>query len=153
MQERIKKALWNIWGQDKMKELLKKYEEVIRYLIVGMMTTVVCLMFFYGSTWTFLDGNDAMQLQIANIISWIGSNAFAYGMNRRYVFQSKNPHMFKELLTFLSSRVVTLLLDMVIMHVGTIWMECSYMWVKWFSIVIVTIVNYLVGKLWVFRKK
>lgn len=135
-----------------MKALLKRYEEIIRYLIVGIMTTVVCLMFFYGSTWTFLDGNDAMQLQIANIISWIGSNAFAYGMNRRYVFQSKNPQVLKELLTFFSSRVVTLLLDMAVMHVGTIWMGGNYAWVKWFSIVIVTVVNYLVGKVWVFRK-
>lgn len=136
-----------------MKALLKKYEEVIRYLIVGIMTTVVCLISFYGCTWTFLDGKDAVQLQIANIISWIGSNAFAYGMNRRYVFQSENSHVLKELVTFLSSRVVTLLLDMVIMHVGTIWLGFNYMLVKWFSIVVVTIVNYLVGKLWVFRKK
>lgn len=134
-----------------MKSLLKKYEEVIRYLIVGVMTTLICLILFYGSTWTFLDGNDAVQLQIANIISWIGANAFAYGMNRRYVFQSKNPHVFKELLTFLSSRIVTLILDMVIMHVGTIWIECNYMLVKLLSIIVVTIVNYLFGKLLVFR--
>lgn len=136
-----------------MKALLKKYEEVIRYLIVGSMTTVVCLILFYGCTWTFLDGNDAVQLQIANIISWIGANAFAYGMNRRYVFQSKNPHILKELLTFLSSRIVTLLLDMVIMHAGTIWLGCNYMLVKLLSIIVVTIANYLFGKMLVFRTK
>lgn len=128
-----------------------KYKEIFRYLIVGMMTTAVCLIFFYGSTWTFLDANDVVQLQIANIISWIGSNAFAYGMNRRYVFQSENSHILKELVTFLSSRIVTLLLDMVIMHVGTIWLGCNYMLVKWFSIVVVMIVNYVFGKLIVFR--
>jgi putative flippase GtrA len=36
---------------------------------------------FYGSTWTFLDGNDAIELQIANVISWIGAVVFSYFAN------------------------------------------------------------------------
>ena len=49
----------------------EKYEEVIRYLIIGVLTTVVSLIVYYGCTLTFLNPKDALHLQIANIISWI----------------------------------------------------------------------------------
>ena len=79
-----------------MQALIRKYEEVIRYLIVGVMTTIVSVIVFYGSTWTFLDGNDAIQLQIANVLSWALSVLFAYGMNRKHVFKSTNENIAKE---------------------------------------------------------
>ena len=75
---------------DKVKNLYKRYEEIIKYVIVGGLTTVVSMACFYASVWTFLDGNDPLQLQIANIISWIGGVAFAYVTNRTIVFKSEN---------------------------------------------------------------
>ena len=39
---------------DFIKNIYKKYEEIINYLIVGVMTTVVSLIFYYISTRTFL---------------------------------------------------------------------------------------------------
>ena len=72
------------------KNLYKKYEELINYLIVGVLTTVVSLFIYYGSVLTFLNPNHALELQIANILSWIGAVAFAYVTNRTFVFKSKN---------------------------------------------------------------
>lgn len=136
-----------------MKEVIKKYEEIIRYIIVGGMTTVVSFIVFYGSTWTFLDGNDAIQLQIANILQWVVSVIFAYGMNRKHVFKSENTQVGKEFVAFVSSRVATLLLDMAVMFVGATWLQMNYNFVKLISAVLVTVANYVLGKLMVFRKK
>ena len=63
--------------------------EIISYLIVGLLTTVVCLGTYYLVTCTFLDPKNSLELQIANIISWVVAVIFAYFTNRKYVFKSK----------------------------------------------------------------
>lgn len=135
-----------------MKALIKKYEEIIRYVIVGGMTTIVSFIVFYGSTWTFLDGNDPIQLQIANVLQWVISVIFAYAMNRKHVFKSENSHIGQEFFAFVSSRVATLLLDMGVMFLGVTWLSFNYNFVKLFSAVLVTVANYVMGKLMVFKK-
>lgn len=59
-------------------ELMRQYGEVIRYLIVGALTTVISLCVYYGCVFTFLNPQIPWQLQGANIISWIAAVTFAY---------------------------------------------------------------------------
>ena len=138
---------------EKIKELYKKYEEIIKYIIVGGLTTVFSMVCFYASVWTFLDGNDALQLQVANIISWIGGVAFAYVTNRTIVFKSKNCNILKELITFTGARVVTLFLDMGVMLVLATIMGVNYNLAKLLSTVLVMVANYFISKLIVFKEK
>lgn len=133
--------------------LCRKYEEIFRYLIVGGMTTLVSLALFYGCVWTFLDGTDALQLQIANVISWTGAVFFAYVTNRRFVFQSREKNILREMLSFVLSRVLTLLLDMGVMFLlATVW-KLDYNFSKLVSMVLVTVGNYVISKVLVFRKR
>ena len=67
----------------------RKREEIINYLIVGVLTTVVSLLSYYILVFTILNPNNAIQLQLANIISWILAVLFAYITNRMFVFESK----------------------------------------------------------------
>ena len=138
---------------EKLRALFRKYRELIAYVIVGGLTTVVSMALYYGSTWAFLDGSDALQVQIANVISWIGAVAFAYVTNRVFVFQSHSTAVFREIVSFVSSRVLTLLLDM-----GCMWLMVTAIGVdhriaKLVSIVLVTVGNYVVSKLLVFKKE
>lgn len=137
----------------KCKDLISKYEQIVRYLIVGGMTTVFSCIIFYGSTWIFLDGEDAVELQIANVMQWILSTIFAYGMNRRFVFFSQETKIGKELVKFTASRFVTLAMDMIIMFVGASLLHWYYGGVKIFSIVVVVITNYFFSKVLVFKRK
>ena len=137
----------------KIVELYKKYKEIINYLIVGGLTTVVSMAIFYGSTWTFLDGNDAFELQVANVLSWVGAVLFSYFANRVFVFESKEKNIFKELMAFLSSRVVTLLLDMGTMFVLSTLLHINYNFSKIVAMVLVTVGNYVISKVFVFKKK
>lgn len=136
----------------KITSLYKKHKEIINYLIVGGLTTVVSMTLFYGSTLTFLDGNDAFQLQIANVLSWVGAVAFAYIANRIFVFESKNPNILKEIISFVSSRVLTLLLDMGTMFVLATLLHINYNLSKIVAMVLVTIGNYVISKIFVFKK-
>ena len=136
-----------IWG------IYKKHEEIINYLIVGVMTTIVSLVFYFASTRTFLDPNNPVELQIANIIKWVTGVLFAYVTNRIFVFKSKRKDIWKEFVQFTSSRVATLFLDMLVMFVMVTEMGIYDLIATLVSQVLVTISNYILSKLLVFRKK
>ena len=134
-------------------ELYKQYKEIINYLIVGVLTTVVSLGVYYACVLTFLDPENAIQLQVANIISWVAAVTFAYFTNRKFVFESKNPDMLKEASAFVGARVATLLMDMLCMFIMVTCMGLSDKIAKLVVQVIVTVANYVFSKIFVFLKK
>lgn len=139
---------------DCLKALFKKFynKEIIFYLIFGVLTTLVSLIVYYFCTLAFLNPQNAVQLQIANIISWVLSVAFAYVTNRRFVFESKNPNKLEEIIKFVSARLLTLLLDMFIMFVCVTILKFNDKISKLLSQVIVIISNYIFSKIFVFKK-
>lgn len=141
----------NIWNY-----LLKtyhRYDEIINYLIVGVLTTLVSLGTYYVCVLTFLDPNNAFELQIANIISWICCVTFAYFANRIFVFKSKNEKKLKEALGFYTSRIATLLMDMFIMFILVTLLHGNDKIAKLIVQVVVTVLNYVLSKIFVFKKK
>lgn len=135
------------------KALYQKYKELINYLIVGGLTTVVSLGVYYGCVLTFLNPEVAVQLQVANVLSWIAAVTFAYFTNRKYVFESKNENRLQEAAAFYGSRVTTLLLDMLCMFLMVTLMGWNDKVAKLIVQVLVTVANYILSKFLVFRKK
>ena len=137
-----------------MKEKLKKlnYREIIAYLIVGVLTTIVSLGTYYLVTITFLNPNKPVELQIANVISWIFAVAFAYFTNRKYVFESKEKDKVKEGIKFILSRLTTLGLDMLTMFIIVSVLNINDRISKLVSQVIVIIGNYVISKFFVLKK-
>ena len=140
-----------------MKNLYKKYEEIINYIVVGALTTLVSLGVKWGLLFTILNPKDALELQIAVIVSWIAAVTFAYVTNRIFVFKSKSKKVFKELVSFFAARVLTLGMEMLLMWFfitllkfnSNIWVVSCTLLVQ----VLIMILNYLFSKLFVFRKK
>ena len=128
------------------------YREIIAYLIVGVLTTIVSLVTYYLVTITFLDPNNPIELQIANIISWIFAVAFAYFANRKYVFKSKEENKVKEATKFVAARLGTLGLDMLTMFIMVSLLGINDRISKLVSQVIVIVGNYIISKLFVFKK-
>ena len=133
-------------------KLYKKYEEIINYLIIGGLTTLVSLGSYYACVFTILDPNNKIELQIANIISWILAVTFAYFTNRIFVFKSKNKNKLKEALSFYSSRLSTLLLEILLMFIFVSLLHFNDKIIKLVVQVILIITNYLLSKLFVFKK-
>ena len=136
-----------------LKDLIKKYREFIVYIIVGVCTTIVALAVYYACVFTVLDPRDAIQLQVANVISWVVAVLFAYVTNRKYVFQSHSTEIAKEFTSFVSARLATLLMDMAIMFVSVTLLGFNDKIAKLIVQVVVTIGNYVLSKLWVFKDK
>ena len=138
-----------------MKNFYFNHREIIDYIIVGILTTIVSLLVKNGLLLIVLDPKKAIDVQIAVVISWIIAVAFAYVTNRIFVFKSKSKEYLKEIASFVCGRVFTLLLDMLIM-----WFICNLLnlntnlWVfiaSMISQVVVTVLNYIISKLFVFK--
>ena len=135
------------------KSFLKERREVISYLIVGVLTTVVSLGSYCICVHTFLDPNDGFQLQAANVISWICAVTFAYFTNRKVVFQSKEKNILVEAIKFYASRLGTLGMEMLVMFILVTLIGLNDTAGKFIAQVIVMIANYFISKIFVFRKK
>ena len=131
---------------------MKNYREILMYLIFGGLTTLVSLSTYFFCTAFILDAKDMIQLQIANIVSWIVSVAFAYLTNKRYVFQSNNTTG-KEVGKFYLSRVSTLFMDMILMYLFVTILAFSDAIVKVVVQFVVIVSNYLLSKFLVFKEE
>ena len=140
---------------DKIKELWKKYEEIIVYLIVGGITTVIswAAMFFVNIV---VFGNPlyptAAQNLVLSTVNWTAGVASSYPMNRKFVFKSKDPNVFKECSKFVVSRISTYILDIVVRQLLG-WAGVDVFVTTIISAILVIIGNYVLSKLLVFRKK
>ena len=135
-----------------MKRIFDKYGEIIRYLIIGALTTLVSLIIYYGLTITILNAKKALELQIANIISWICAVTFAYFTNKYYVFKDASTNK-TGIVKFFLSRILTLLLDMLLMYILVTKLSFNDRIIKVIVQVIVIIGNYILSKLFVFKKR
>lgn len=137
------------------KKLYKKYEELIVYLIVGVLTTIFSLGMKFLWNYIFYDNTmnpDSLQTTILSIVNWTSGVAFAYPLNRKFVFKSHGP-FFKEAVKFWGSRITTWALDWVITMVLGPAFGVDLRIATLISAVLVTILNYVFSKLIVFRNK
>ncbi len=137
----------------KIKKLYKKYEEIINYLVIGVLTTVVTLIAYYICVYTFLDPNKTIELQIANVLSWIVGVTFAYITNRKIVFKSNEKNIKKELSKFIIGRLTTLFTDMLFMFITVSTLNLNDKIMKIISNIIVIILNYIISKFMIFKRK
>ena len=124
-----------------------RHKSVLLYLFFGALTTLVsigtfelCLLF--------------MDALLANVPSWIAAVGFAYVTNRTWVFssQAKGIGIFREACTFYGGRIVTFLLEEVILYVFITLLFLPPLTVKILAQVVVLVLNYVISKLIVFKK-
>lgn len=91
----------------KIKELYKKYEEVILYVVFGVLTTVVNFIAFL--LFTKVLGEKVYLLN--NVLAWFVAVVFAYITNKIWVFDSKSwafKVLIKEIPSFFAARLFSL---------------------------------------------
>ena len=136
---------------EKLRALLRKYYDVISYLIFGVLTTVVNYL-VYLPVYNLL----GLSAALSNAIAWVVAVAFAYLTNKPFVFKSHDwsaKTVIPELTKFVSCRVASGAMETAIIWLtvdilgwdGNIW--------KLVTSVLVVILNYFGSKLLVFTKK
>ncbi len=158
-----------------MKAFFEKYREIILYLIFGVLTTAVSfityfLLFHVGVS--LIGAAHEWYVRIAaQILQWVAGVLFAFFTNKKYVFGDTNTqtrHMWRKLAEFSASRVLTLVLDTVLTFgIVALLAALSYeaillplvkiplsadLIAKCVAAVFVIVGNYVLSKLFVFRK-
>lgn len=132
--------------------ILKNNKEIVFYLIFGILTTIVSLAVYYALIYTILDANVAVELQLANIISWVISVAFAYITNHLFVFNNEENLNMKNCLKFYMSRLFTLVIDMILMYLLVSICAFNDKVIKLFVQIVVILLNYILSKFIIFKK-
>ena len=140
------KKLWN-WALG----MYRKYQEGIDYLFWGGVAFVLSMVLFY------IFANVMMiEEQIANVITWIICVIFTYFTNRIFVFKSKTSGtkaIIKEFTEFTSARLATLVLENVVLFICIDLLLWHNMIAKLIGQFLVIVSNYVLSKLWIFKKK
>lgn len=134
---------------DGLKAFFIKYKHIIYYLIFGALTTVVNI----GSYWLFYDVMHIPNL-ISNVLAWIAAVIVSFVTSKIWVFGSKTWTMkivIPEIIKFGGARVLTLLIDEIIMGIGVDLLHFNGLIMKLVSGVVVVILNYVFSRIWVFR--
>lgn len=139
------RKLWDFgWG------LYKKHEEGINYLIFGFLAFVLNYILYF----VFEDAL-SMHYMAATVISWVLTVVFAYWTNRTFVFKSQNKDIsavVKEFVSFISARVATEVLEVVLMYMMVDMLAINDKISKLVCQTIVILANYVLSKIWIFKK-
>lgn len=138
-------------GEGELKKRIDNYREVIMYLFFGVCTTLLNMVLYYVFDKKLNLGNSS-NVVLSNIICIL----FAYITNRTWVFEQKAhgaKEIKKEIISFFSCRIGTLLLDWAFMFLTVDILLQNGNIMKFISNVIVVIVNYVASKIVVFGKR
>lgn len=132
---------------NKLFDLYKKYKEIINYLIFGGLTTLISIV-----TYALFAKVFHIDYLISNVLSWIIAVLFAYITNKIFVFESKSKKNIKEITSFFFFRVVSLIMEMVILYIFVDMLHIDDLVTKIIAQVIVIVSNYVFSKVFVFKK-
>ena len=131
--------------------MYRKYEEGINYLFWGGVAFVLSMVLFY-----IFANMMMMDEQIANVITWIICVIFTYVTNRTFVFKSKikgAKAIAKEFSEFTTARLATLVLENIVLFICVDLLLWHNMIAKLIGQFLVIVSNYVLSKLWIFKKK
>ena len=147
------KPIQNLWY---------KYENIWRYCYYGAWTTLLAIVTKLAGKWVFgRFGISLAENAVANgantTISWVICAAFAFVVNKKYVFYSKTTErkeLLREMGSFFGARALTFFLEVGLMELPVIfhWGDAGYIIMIFVSLFIILALNYVFSKVVVFRK-
>lgn len=125
--------------------LVRKYDEIIRYIIAGIITTIVSI-----ASYNLLR-NINIDYKICTILSWILAVIFAYFINKLFVFKSQKNNI-KEFINFILARLLSLFIEFIFMMIMVDFININDRIAKLIVQFVVLVLNYVFSKFFVFKK-
>lgn len=129
----------------------QKQKEALLYLFFGGLAFVLNIAVF-----ALLSNVFHLDPLLGNVISWIITVLFAFYTNRIWVFQAPTTtrkEFFQQLASFFSGRIVTLLIEELLLGIFITWLQSPEIPVKVIAQVVVIVLNYVISKLFIFHSK
>ena len=128
------------------KKLFYKYERFIKFAIVGFGNLFVSLITYYLLVFF------SINYQIANIGGFITGSLNGYIWNKLWVFKENKQNM-TSIVKFYLTYLATLILSAILLYIWIEILKISDKIAPIINVVITTPINYLLNKLWVFKKE
>jgi len=147
----IRIPLWDRLPAEKQKSLM----ELFLYGVTGVLTTVVNYIVYALMLLAMGDDPTSGELFIAVLLAWFIAVLFAYYANRLLVFRTgsiRGKAMLREAGLFFAARVLSLVMEAVLVEISVTHMGMDEFLVKIPINVLVIIANYFASKLVVFKK-
>ncbi len=128
-----------------------KHKEILLYLFFGGLSFLVSI-----GTFSFCIYVLRMSELTGNVWSWVCAVLFAYITNRTWVFQNKaagRRGIIREIYMFFSGRIFTLIVEELIIYVFITRLGFHAILIKTAAQIIVIVLNYIISKVLVFRKR
>ncbi|MBP3813069.1 MAG: GtrA family protein [Butyrivibrio sp.] len=129
----------------------KKYKEALLYLFFGGLTFFLSIFLFW-----FMDNVMHLNELVNNTIDWVICVAFQFFTNRTWVFDGKvetKKDFVKQAGSFTAGRLFTLVVEDLLIYIFITLLGFPKMAVKLAATFVVIVLNYIISKLIVFRKK
>ena len=126
--------------------------EVISYLIVGVLTTVVNYVVYFLMP---RFGTSGIDVVVATGAAWVAAVAFAFFANKIFVFDSPSwdrKTVMKELPSFITARLLSLGFDALFTFITIGRLRWNEPLMKILSNIFVLIANYAASKFFIFKK-
>ena len=118
------------------KVVIDKFKHLIIYLIsfiINYLIFIILMLFF--------NKNNAIAINIVNLIAWIISMLFIFYVDKRFVPDLVDENNSKELFKFILIRILSLVIEVVIIYIFIIILKYNHYLVKLFSLILLFIFN------------
>ncbi len=128
----------------------RRHKEMLLYLFFGGAAFVISV-----ASYAIANVGLGINELVANLISWILAVMFSFFTNRTWVFEGKTNawmEFWTQMFRFFMGRVVTLLMEELILFVFITWMQLESIPVKISAQIVVIVLNYVISKMWIFKQ-
>ena len=129
----------------------KRHKEGLLYLFFGGAAFFMDILLFIA-----IDKILGIDALINNAICWVICVIFQYFTNKIWVFENQTKNLIellRQIISFFSGRIFTLLVEEIIIAIFITWLKFNALSVKLSAQVIVIILNYVISKMIIFKKR
>ncbi len=119
---------------------MKTVKNYLKHLIIYLMSFIINYLIFIVLM-LFISYKNYIGIQIFNVIAWVISMLFIFYVDQKYVPDLVDENNSKELFKFILVRILSLIIESIIIFVFINIFQCNYYLIKLFSLVSLFILN------------
>ena len=96
--------------------MIKKCTNYLKHIVIYFISFVINYLIFI-SLMSFIKFNNAIGIQIANLIAWIISMLFIFYVDKKFVPDLVNENNSNELFQFILIRILSLIIEIMILYI------------------------------------
>ena len=121
--------------------MIKKCTNYLKHIVIYFISFVINYLIFI-SLMSFIKFNNAVGIQIANLIAWIISMLFIFYVDKKFVPDLVNENNSNELFQFILIRILSLIIEIIILYIFVSIIGTNYLITKIVSLVLLFFFNH-----------